>query len=82
MLVPLPAGTLTTPTVAVLRCAEHRVTPCAQRSLYLLPFLQGGSGYNPGFAGYGGGGAAPPQNFQAAADAGALRDKSNDVCYK
>ena len=46
-------------------------------------------GYQPGFGGYGGygGGGGPPlvpgaNNFQAAADGGALRDRSNDVCYK
>ena len=53
-------------------------------------YAGGGSqgGYQPGFGGYGGyGGGAPPpvpgaNNFQAAADGGALRDRSNDVCYK
>lgn len=44
-------------------------------------------GYQPGFGGYGGGGGGPPpvpgsNTFQAAADGGALRDRSNDVCYK
>lgn len=44
-------------------------------------------GYQPGWGGYGAdGGAAPPvpgtNTFQAAADGGALRDRSNDTCYK
>ncbi len=44
-------------------------------------------GYQPGFGGYGGGGGGPPpvpgsNTFQAAADGGALRDRSNDVCFK
>lgn len=67
---PRPAG----PTSALLR----RACP---------PCLQGGSqgAYKAGY-GYGGGAAPPPvpgaSTFQAAADGGALRDRSNDLCYK
>ena len=43
----------------------------------------GAGGYKPGFASYGAGGAGgPPMTLQQAADGGALRDRSNDVCYK
>lgn len=51
------------------------------------PPLQGGSlsGYKAGY-GYGGGETPPPvpgsNTLQAAADGGALRDRSNDTCYK
>ena len=52
--------------------------------------MQAGSqgGYQAGYGYGGGGGGGPPTvpganpNLQAAVDGGALRDRSNDTCYK
>lgn len=44
-------------------------------------YSQGG-GYKPGFASYNGGPAVQPMGLQQAADSGALRDRSNDTCFK
>lgn len=65
------------------------ISPAAKRRVTEYGGQQGGSqgGYQAGYGyGYGGSGAPPPvpgtNTFQAAADGGALKDKSNDVCFK
>ena len=48
---------------------------------------QSSGAYQPGWGGYGGGGGGGPPpvpgggNLQAAADAGVMRDRSNDQCF-